>query len=80
MVFLRGFFFDFVGFGDQTPIWIKVISYLLFIFPAYQVLILFFGFLFGQFGFFWDKEKRMIKAIKRVVISKQISGPDKDAG
>ena len=27
--------------------------------PVYQVLLLFFGFVFGQFAFFWQFEKRM---------------------
>ena len=33
------------------------------IFPIYQILILIFGFLFGQFKFFWDFEKKMIKRL-----------------
>ena len=30
------------------------------IFPIYQILILIVGFLFGQFKFFWDFEKKML--------------------
>ena len=33
------------------------------IFPIYQILILIFGFLFGQFKFFWNFEKKMIKRL-----------------
>ena len=33
------------------------------IFPIYQILILIFGFLFGQFKFFWEFEKKMIKRL-----------------
>lgn len=33
---------------------------LLIIFPAYQVLLVFFGWLFGQFKFFWNFEKKML--------------------
>ena len=57
VVFLRKAFFDFLGFDEQTSLWLKSASYIVFVFPAYQVLILVFGFLFGQFAFFWDKEK-----------------------
>ena len=34
---------------------------LLLIFPIYQVLLVSIGFLFGQFKFFWDFEKKMLK-------------------
>lgn len=34
---------------------------LLIIFPLYQVLLVFIGTLFGQFKFFWNFEKKMLK-------------------
>ena len=34
---------------------------ILMIFPLYQVLLVFFGWIFGQFDFFWTFEKRMIR-------------------
>lgn len=34
---------------------------LIMIFPIYQILLVFFGFLFGQFQFFWTFEKRMLR-------------------
>lgn len=33
------------------------------IFPAYQVLLVFFGFVFGQFTFFWNFEKKMLRSM-----------------
>jgi len=33
---------------------------LLLIFPFYQILLLIFGWLFGQFKFFWNFEKKML--------------------
>lgn len=33
------------------------------IFPVYQVLLVSFGFLFGQFNFFWNFEKKMLKSL-----------------
>ncbi|MBB4119195.1 hypothetical protein GGR32_001491 [Mesonia hippocampi] len=36
---------------------------LLIIFPIYQVLLVFIGFLFGQFKFFWNFEKKMLKRL-----------------
>ena len=34
---------------------------ILIIFPAYQVLLVFFGWVFGQFEFFWNFEKKMLR-------------------
>ncbi|MDP5231589.1 MAG: diacylglyceryl transferase [Cellulophaga sp.] len=36
---------------------------ILVIFPIYQVLLVFFGWLFGQFKFFWNMEKQMLSRI-----------------
>lgn len=33
---------------------------ILLVFPVYQVLLIFFGFIFGQFQFFWNFEKKML--------------------
>ncbi len=33
---------------------------ILLIFPIYQILLVFIGFIFGQFKFFWNFEKRML--------------------
>jgi hypothetical protein len=37
--------------------------YLILIFPIYQVLLVFFGFISGQFKFFWAFEKKMLRAV-----------------
>ncbi|PRX55088.1 DUF6787 family protein [Flagellimonas meridianipacifica] len=41
--------------------WIFWTARILLIFPIYQVLLVFFGWLFGQFSFFWNFEKKMLK-------------------
>ncbi len=33
------------------------------LFPIYQVMLVVFGFLFGQFTFFWNFEKKMLKRL-----------------
>ncbi len=71
VVYLRKFLFALVGFDDSTPFWLKTITYLICIMPAYQVLILVYGFLLGQFNFFWKKEKKLFYAIKRLFVGKQ---------
>ncbi|HPW97776.1 MAG TPA: diacylglyceryl transferase [Flavobacterium sp.] len=48
--------------GDVSN-WIYYPLYILLIFPVYQVLLISFGFLFGQFKFFWAFEKKMLKSL-----------------
>jgi manganese efflux pump family protein len=33
------------------------------VFPAYQILLVFFGFISGQFKFFWNFEKKMLSRL-----------------
>ena len=40
--------------------WIFWPARIILIFPIYQVLLVFFGFIFGQFTFFWNFEKKML--------------------
>lgn len=40
--------------------WEYYTLYIILIFPVYQVLLVFFGFVFGQFTFFWAFEKKML--------------------
>lgn len=63
VVKFRKLFFMLVGIEDDTALWIKTITYILFIFPAYQLLLLLYGFLLGQFSFFWEKEKKLFQSI-----------------
>jgi len=42
---------------EVVPVWGKVIYYIL-ILPVYNLFLLAFGFLLGQFRFFWEFEKR----------------------
>lgn len=46
---------------DKDPMWIKVLVYVPLIVPIYQLNLLIFGFLLGQFEFFLEKEKRLLK-------------------
>ena len=44
------------------PLWASVLYYIL-ILPIYNVFLLFYGAILGQFQFFWDFEKRFFKRI-----------------
>lgn len=49
---------------DNTAAWIYYPLYIILIFPFYQVLLVSYGFLFGQFTFFWAFEKKMLRSMK----------------
>jgi manganese efflux pump family protein len=44
--------------------WTYYPLYIILIFPIYQVLLVFFGFIFGQHEFFWAFEKKMLRSLK----------------
>lgn len=48
---------------ETTNAWLYWIIRILLIFPIYQVLLVAFGWLFGQFRFFWNFEKKMLKRL-----------------
>ncbi|MDB4835472.1 hypothetical protein OAH12_02675 [Cyclobacteriaceae bacterium] len=50
-----------LGIGKETPWLIHVPVYILIAYPMYQVLLLMWGTLLGQFQFFWNFEKKMLK-------------------
>lgn len=39
------------------------ILYYVFILPVYNIILLAYGFIFGQFRFFWEFEKRFVKRL-----------------
>jgi hypothetical protein len=55
---------DLVGLHQEsTNPWVYRPLRILLIFPFYQILIVLYGWLFGQFEFFWNFEKKMLKRI-----------------
>lgn len=63
VVLARPLIFSAFGYGESTPFFIKAITYILLIFPMYQILILVYGAMLGQFAFFWEKEKKLAKLL-----------------
>lgn len=60
----RRMVFEWIGINGDTSLWIKVPLYVLIIFPAYQILFLLIGTLFGQFRFAWEFEKKVFSRLK----------------
>ena len=46
----------------EKPLWANILYYVL-ILPVYNILLLAYGFVFGQFRFFWEFEKRFFSRI-----------------
>ncbi|OGX27875.1 MAG: hypothetical protein A2787_04160 [Omnitrophica WOR_2 bacterium RIFCSPHIGHO2_01_FULL_48_9] len=60
--------FHLLGLTAHTALWIKTVAYILFIFPTYQVSLLLYGLLLGQFNFFWEKEKKLFKFLSQKIL------------
>lgn len=63
VLFLKEPLYALAGVTEATPVWLRTIYYMVAVLPAYQVLLLGWGFVFGQFRFFWNFEKRMFSRI-----------------
>lgn len=57
--------------GDEGNSILGTILYYIFILPLYNVLLLAYGFIFGQFEFFWQFEKRFFNRILNKTKNKQ---------
>lgn len=49
--------------GEKGNTILASVLYYIFVLPVYNVILLAWGFLFGQFRFFWEFEKRMFKRL-----------------
>ena len=57
--------FHMVGITDHTPFWVVVLVYIPLVPPAYQVGLIFFGSILGQFDFVWGQAKKRGQLILR---------------
>ena len=54
-----------LGISKEThPIALYLLFYILIIFPVYQILLVTIGYIFGQFTFFWEFEKKMLRSLQ----------------
>lgn len=44
--------------------WLYWFLRIIIIFPVYQIVLVFFGWLFGEFHFFWQFEKKMLRHLR----------------
>lgn len=64
VLFIKNPLLGIIGEGAKNS-WVFTTLYYLFILPIYQVILLMYAFLFGQFTFFWDFEKRTFRRIAK---------------
>ena len=62
VLFLKRPLFDYLFEASEVPVWATIVYYVL-ILPVYNVFLLFYGFVFGQFRFFWNFEKRFFSRL-----------------
>ena len=63
-LYVRKGAFYLMGITEDTNIWIKIILYIVIIFPAYNLMLLIVSFIFGQFKFAWEFEKKIFLRFK----------------
>jgi hypothetical protein len=64
VLFLKKPLFYILGIEGKLTGTFGTALYLLAVLPLYQVLLLGYGFIFGQFRFFWEFEKKMLRRMK----------------
>ncbi|TYP93308.1 hypothetical protein LX73_1008 [Fodinibius salinus] len=67
-LYVRKLVFGWLGFSSQTPLVVEILAWVLVVFPSYQILFLFFGFILGQFEFVWNFEKKSLHRIKSLFV------------
>ena len=70
IVWVRKPIFHLLGITTTTPFILKFIAWLAVVFPTYQINLLIFGFLLGQFPFFWEREKKFLRFLRRVLLER----------
>ena len=66
IMFVRKAIFPLLGITHQTPLWLIILLYIPSAFIFYQIGLLFFGTLLGQFRFFWEWEKNMLRRLRLI--------------
>jgi len=69
-LYVRQFFFGLFGFNAHTPLWEEVVLWIVTVVPSYQILLLLYGFLLGQFDFVWRFEKKSARRLKNLFTHK----------
>ena len=63
ILFVKPLWYGVFNVTEETPAWLRVVVWIAMVFPTYQAFLLIYGFILGQFKFFWAKEKAMYNAV-----------------
>jgi hypothetical protein len=63
VLYIKQWLLPFLGVDSQTPILIRIMVSIFVILPVYQVVLLIYGAIFGQFQFFLSFEKKTLQRI-----------------
>lgn len=63
ILFIKQPIFDLLGISMEKGGFWKTVLYLVLVLPLYQAVLLLWGFIFGQFTFFWEHEKKFFRRI-----------------
>ena len=69
VLFIKQPIFSLLDIDMETGGFWKTLLYLLLVLPLYQIILLIYGFIFGQFGFFWEKEKEFLRRFAKLFFS-----------
>lgn len=71
-LYVRKLAFGWLEINQSTPFWIELVAWVMIVFPAYQILLLLYGFVLGQFEFVWNFEKKSLHRIKELFLGKKV--------
>jgi hypothetical protein len=71
VLYAEGWVYSLFGIPAGLDWHMRVLLFILLTLPLYNVLLLFYGLLFGQFGFFWNYEKQMLRRLLRLVMRRR---------
>ena len=66
VLFIKEPLFQLLGISAETGGAFKTFIYLLAVLPIYQILLLFYALLLGQFRFFWEYEKKSMRRMAKL--------------
>lgn len=65
VLFIKEPLLGFLGISEKGG-WVRTVLYLLAVLPLYNILLLAYGAVFGQFRFFWEFEKRTVRRMLKL--------------
>lgn len=73
IVWVRKPIFHLLGITAKTSFILKFLTWLAVVFPTYQINLLVFGFLLGKFSFFWEREKKFLRFLRRITLGREVA-------